>query len=449
MFLPLRCFWASGILHGPTSWGMRIAARAASGESHHFGQENSKGPVPEGLRARTPTVGTGVASVVRADMKSITPVCHRVLLTTETEGPLWTFTFELVRALRAFEIRVAIAAFGPPIPVADRQELRAMEHVSLHMAERFAEPDDALDERAAGDWLMALEAAVMPDVVHVNLPWHTRLAWMAPVILTAHPQYFPEAGSSRFFAAWRGDTGRAVQAADLVTAASQAIIDRLEDRFGAFRGAEPVAYGRDALAFAPVRKEDLILSVGNLPAFSKDPAYEAAARRVAWPLYVAGRPGSHDPEEYRPLDTRTIPASEPADWAHWASRAALCVSLELDESSTFQELAAALSGCALVLSDTPSHRETWGDAALYVQAPGPLDSLLRVLGALTHDPALVQAQGQRARRRATQFSAARMAAQYMERYEEALRRTIVLKPVPPDEPASSLQKLPSGMLRAV
>jgi glycogen(starch) synthase len=71
-------------------------------------------------------------------------------------------------------------------------------------------------------------------------------------------------------------------------------------------------------------------------------------------------------------------------------------------------LEAGLSGCALVLGDIASLRETWGDAAVYVP-PADAAALHATLLRLIDDPAERARLGLAARARALQFSADRMA----------------------------------------
>jgi glycosyltransferase involved in cell wall biosynthesis len=80
-------------------------------------------------------------------------------------------------------------------------------------------------------------------------------------------------------------------------------------------------------------------------------------------------------------------------------------------------LEAASSGCALVLGRIPSLLENWSDAACFVDPNDP-GELARAIRELSTDAARRQRLSQRSRLRASAFSAARMAEEYLRLYTE-------------------------------
>jgi len=78
-------------------------------------------------------------------------------------------------------------------------------------------------------------------------------------------------------------------------------------------------------------------------------------------------------------------------------------------------LEAALSGCALVLGDIASLRETWGEAALYV-APDDHAALLATLQQLIAQPGRRARLAQAALQRARDFTPARQCDAYLDAY---------------------------------
>ena len=84
-------------------------------------------------------------------------------------------------------------------------------------------------------------------------------------------------------------------------------------------------------------------------------------------------------------------------------------------------LEAALSGCALVLGDIPSLRETWGDAAFFV-SPDDANGLSGAINYLIADQKLRETLASRARARALQFSPQRMAKEYLGAYLRCMLR---------------------------
>jgi glycosyltransferase involved in cell wall biosynthesis len=74
-----------------------------------------------------------------------------------------------------------------------------------------------------------------------------------------------------------------------------------------------------------------------------------------------------------------------------------------------------LSGCALVLGDIPSLRETWHGAAIFVPPDDPT-ALESALNSLIDDKPRRERLGQTARARALEFSPHRMATDYIAAY---------------------------------
>src|SRR5579872_6777571 len=97
------------------------------------------------------------------------------------------------------------------------------------------------------------------------------------------------------------------------------------------------------------------------------------------------------------------------------ARASLFVSPAFYEPFGLAVLEAGLSGCALVLSDIPSFRENWRDAAVFVP-PGDRRALRLAIEELIENHQLKRALGVRARRRALDFNLRRMAGEYMNAY---------------------------------
>lgn len=102
------------------------------------------------------------------------------------------------------------------------------------------------------------------------------------------------------------------------------------------------------------------------------------------------------------------------------ARARIYVAASTYEPFGLAVLEAALSGCALLLSDIPSHRELWGDAALLFPR-GDVRRLRQGLVRLIEAPGDTERLGQAARARAMErFTADRMAREYLDLYNELL-----------------------------
>jgi len=78
-------------------------------------------------------------------------------------------------------------------------------------------------------------------------------------------------------------------------------------------------------------------------------------------------------------------------------------------------LEAAQAGCALVLSDIATHRELWGDAAIFVPARDPAASAAAIED-LMGSPAKRERLRKLARRRSAIFTPERMARRMADIY---------------------------------
>jgi len=105
----------------------------------------------------------------------------------------------------------------------------------------------------------------------------------------------------------------------------------------------------------------------------------------------------------------------------WLRRASIYAFPAKYEPFGLSVLEAALARCALVLGDTPSLREIWRDAAIYVPPDSPA-RLRDVLKTLIAAPSLCDELGDRAHARALEFTPERMTTEYLRAYSRALAK---------------------------
>jgi glycosyltransferase involved in cell wall biosynthesis len=360
----------------------------------------------------------------------------RVLMTADTVGGVWTYVLELARALASHGVVVELATMGREPSAAQRAEAAAVPGLALHAsAWRLEWMDEPWDDVArAGEWLLGLERALAPDVVHLNGYAHGALPWRAPALVVAHSDvcsWWRAVHGEEAPAAWdhyRAAVRAGLHAAALVVAPTRAVLDGMAPLYGAPARSRVVPNGRDAGAFAPAAKEPIVLTVGRLWDEAKNVAAVArAAERLPWPVYVAGdaAPPAHTGGGWDPGAServRFLGALAPAVVACWLRRASVYALPARYEPFGLSALEAALAGCALVVGDLPSQREVWGDAADYVD-PRDDDALARAIGALVDDAPRRQARADAARERALAYTPARMAAGYLAAYADAATPT--------------------------
>jgi glycosyltransferase involved in cell wall biosynthesis len=116
------------------------------------------------------------------------------------------------------------------------------------------------------------------------------------------------------------------------------------------------------------------------------------------------------------------------------SNAAIYVGPSLYEPFGLSPLEAATASCALVMSDIPSFREIWEDAALYFPPDKP-ETLAERLQFLADKPDQVCRHATMARFRAfTFYTAERMAEQYYELYKTLMTPSSRPDPLPDQIP---------------
>lgn len=361
-----------------------------------------------------------------------------VLMTTDTFGGIWTYALDLARALQRRGVRTVLATMGPLPSETQRANALAIPGLVLEQsAFRLEWMDEAeRDVRRAGEWLLELELAHLPDVVHINGFAHAALPFLAPTVSVAHScvatwwRAVRGGAPPARFAGYLEAVAAGLGAADAVVAPTRAFLAQLESVYGARPGARVIPNGRAAAGFRCNRKRDMVFSAGRGWDEAKNViALDAIAADLDWPVVVAGdwRPPRGEPEPPRHL--LCLDLVEPVMLRQWLADAPIFALPARYEPFGLAPLEAALSGCALVLGDLPTLREVWGEAAVYVP-PDDHAALREALQALIRDPARRRRMALAATRRARRFSAGRMAESYLGLYRELRRSHVPRRPIP-------------------
>jgi glycogen(starch) synthase len=351
---------------------------------------------------------------------------RRLLMTADTVGGVWTYALELAQALQSYDIDVVLATMGAPLQEHQRTDVQHVENVTLFESvwklEWMEAPWD--DVAAAGAWLLDLEALTQPDVVHLNGYAHGALPWQSPTLIVGHScvfSWFAAVKGTAPPAAWeryRQEVGRGLQAADLVTAPTAAMLTALRLHYGDFRAAPAIYNGRRMSHFPPLAKQPYILTAGRVWDEAKNVAALAhVAPHLSWPVFVAGEERHPEGGTVHFCTVQRLGRLALAKLAPWLGHAAIFVLPARYEPFGLTVLEAGLAGCALVLGDIPSLREVWDGAALFVPPDQP-DALAEVLERLIRDVWRRERLAQRARARALQYTPARMAQAYTTLYAQ-------------------------------
>ncbi len=349
----------------------------------------------------------------------------RVLVTTDAVGGVWVYSLELARALAPLGIEAVLAVMGPSPDEAQRCEAGGIRLIDTGLPLDWAEASRAELARAgqtlaaiasqeAVDLVQTCSAAVLAEATFeqptVAVQHSCVASWWASVRGTSLPAEFE----------WRDDLVRAgLRRADAVVAPS----DAFAVETARLHGVDPVLAvhnGRSPAATAPTEQRNVVLTASRLWDDGKDVAtLDAAAAHVDVPFHAAGA-------VYGPNGASIW--LEHLQWLGHVSESRLAgllaarpvfASAALYEPFGLSVLEAAQAGCALVLSDIATHRELWGDAALYVPARDA-DGFAAAIRRLLDDHALRTEAGERARRRSARYTAAAMAAAMASLYVEVL-----------------------------
>lgn len=340
---------------------------------------------------------------------------RRVLMTADTVGGVWTYSLDLARALGNFDVEVALATMGRRMSPDQAAEAATIPNLEVFESEYRLEwmEDPWGDVKRAGRWLLSLQDAVDPDIVHLNGYCHAALRWSVPTVVVCHScvlswwEAVRGEAAPREWDRYAAEVRKGLAAAHLVLAPTQAMLRDANRLHGPFRGSRVVSNACDEQRFAPQEKEPFVFSAGRLWDDAKNVrALQEVAPELDWPVVLAGEGAGQ------------LGQLSKAQMADYLGRAAIYAMPARYEPFGLSILEAAHAGCALVLGDIPSLRENWDGCAVFVN-PEHRGALRDAIQDLIRDPQRRQALADAARDRARAFGMDRFAAATFDAYREA------------------------------
>jgi glycogen synthase len=360
----------------------------------------------------------------------------RVLLTTDTVGGVWTFTKELTEQYLKMGHSVALMSFGR-LPSHEQQswcvQMRA-EHGDSFFHDGSDAPLEWMQNNATAyeqgtSSIIKLAKKFSPDIVHSNQFCFGRLPLGLPTLVTAHSDVLSWADAckpnglepSPWLHCYMNIVQQGLESADLVTA--------------------PTAWMRQELCrhfYVPCRIDVILNGISLAPASDK---HSDAPRAVSvgriWdeakglstltqiaspmPILIAGEDSFGDAsQELMQSNVKFLGRLTQEQLVVLFRQSHVYLATSLYEPFGLAPLEAALCGCAIIARDLPSFREVWADAAAYFTDTTSLERLLNILA---KDGKALQLMQTAAMSRAKQFTAARMAEQYLNSYKNLLRNT--------------------------
>jgi glycosyltransferase involved in cell wall biosynthesis len=353
-------------------------------------------------------------------------------MTADAVGGVWSYAITLAEVLATlpapFRAHVFLAVMGPRPTAAQRARAAVVPNLRVFESDFQLEwmPNGACDRGDAAAWLRELAIECSPDIVHLNGYALAAEDWSVPVIVVGHScvvSWWRAVHGTAPPAEWddyRQHVALGLARADRVIAPSRAMLRALAFHYGLPRGGRVIANGCARERFLPVPKEDFVLAAGRLWDGGKNlAALDCAAARLPCPVYVAGDTKHPAGDSVKSRAVRVLGMMAPETLAHWMARAAIYALPARYEPFGLSVLEAAASGCALVLGDIPSLRESWHGAAVFVPPENP-DALAEAIAALLADRQRRSWLANAARQRSEEFSATRMALSYAQLYCELI-----------------------------
>ena len=356
----------------------------------------------------------------------------RLFMTADAVGGVWTYALELAGALAPLGYETTLALLGPAPSESQRAEAAAVPNLAL------VETDLPLDWLAAEEGevretarvLARLARAERADLIQLNQPAFAAEPMPAPVIAVVHScvaTWWRAAGEGPLPDGFRWQTAMVrcgLARADAVIAPSAAFAAEVQEVYRLSGRPLAVHNGRTPSPATAGALHDFVLTAGRLWDKGKNAAtLDKAAAHLGVPFKAAGSvTGPHgETVSFQNLHVRgLLEAGALADC--YAARPVFA-SAALYEPFGLAVLEAAQAGCPLVLSDIPTFRELWGDAAIFVtptDARGFADAIEELIGNVP----LRLAQGDLAKARAARFTAGAMAAGMDAAYRPVLGRKV-------------------------
>jgi len=348
----------------------------------------------------------------------------RLMLVTDAVGGVWTYSVELARALREWDVETLLAVIGPSVSAEQAREAAGLQVIDTGLAlDWTAERPDVI--RRTGCALAEIANRERVDIVQLN-----SAALLAdcdfdqPVVVVQHScvatwwDSVREGPLPKDFA-WRRDlVDCGLHAADAVVAPSAAFAAQLSRVYRLSRALRCVHNGRRALPMKRRAAEDFIFTVGRLWDDGKNVrVLDEAASRLEVPVEAIG-PLSGPNGTAVSFDYLRTPGELRLDViAQRLAARPIYAAPALYEPFGLSVLEAAQAGCALVLSDIPTFRELWGGSAIFVDATDP-QGFADAIDALIADPQRRAELGHCARVRALRNSPEAMASRMAQIYAD-------------------------------
>ena len=346
----------------------------------------------------------------------------RLLLVSDAVGGVWTYSLELARALEPLRITTILAVTGPSPSPEQRQAAGGIRLIDTRLPLEWLDTSESQIARA-GEELQRIAEREGADVVQTSsAALLAGAAFDRPCVAVQHScvttwwDAVKDGPLPRDFE-WRRDlVKRGLERADTIVAPTHAFADATRDAYALDRPLVAVHNGRTTRELGPLPQGDFVFTAGRLWDEGKNVAtLDWAAARIDAPFQAAGP--AHGPNGASVALDHLLTLGDLSQdrIAGLLAARPIYASAALYEPFGLSVLEAAQAGCALVLSDIPTHRELWDGAAIFVEASDD-GAFAAAIMQLFADRGRRNELGKRARERARSYVPERMAAAMAEIY---------------------------------
>lgn len=349
----------------------------------------------------------------------------RVLMTADAVGGVWQYSLDLISQLSGGPFEFLLAVLGPPPCEEQRRSAKSVPGLILAEGGYALEwmPGAWSDVDASGKWLLDLQDCFHADVIHLNGFSHAALPWGKPIAVVAHScvrSWWRAVHGCEPGSEWNEYCRRVrngLIACNRIVAPSHCMAECIRAEYEIalskisvihnFVQSEPCSRtGKAPFILAAGRTWD---SAKNLEMLNR------IAPQLDWEVCVAGSTRGPDCSSTAFENVTALGALPRLELLASMGSAAIYAHPALYEPFGLSVLEAAHAGCCLVLSDIPSLRELWSDAAVFLD-PRNSATWISELNRLARDKDRREQLSARALANAKRYNAQSTGGQYAALY---------------------------------
>jgi glycosyltransferase involved in cell wall biosynthesis len=349
-------------------------------------------------------------------------------MTLDAVGGVWRYALDTARTLAAHGVECVLVGLGPRPSPHQRAEVAALERAELVWLDCPLDwmLDNETPLHAISEHLARIAGDTQVDLLHLNaLSQAAGLQSCVPLAVASHSCVvtwwramrkgpLPENWQWQFSRNRRG-----LETAALVLAPSRSHADAIRTAYNIGTPIQVVHNATRRTQGGSEKKPFVFSAARWWDAAKNGGLVDAVAGMIRWPLAMAGSLEGPNGQLFEPIHAVTTGPLSALQVRLMMADAMVFIGPSRYEPFGLAVLEAASAGSALVLSDIPTFRELWHDAALFC-APDDALAFAAAIERLMTDHRLRLRLSERARRRARQFSLEQHVQQLLQAYSKML-----------------------------